>query len=230
MSDANAPPSPAGAAAPSKRTLLASIGAAAAVALVITFAAVLPAEYNKDPLGLGHLTGLSRLWAPPEAVVAPGAAGVPAAIRQPAAFRTDSFEIPLAADGDEARRNALEFKVRLPKGAGLVYSWQAEGLAVPEDLMFDFHGHTVAADAKGGPVSVADYEKASGATANGSLTAPVDGIHGWYFRNRSDKPIKIRLKLSGFYQLVPPGEEGNLPGIQPLGGAPAVAAAPPAQP
>lgn len=221
MSDAKTPlPSPDGA-APSKRTLLISIGAAAATAVVITFAAVLPAEYNVDPLGLGHLTGLSRLWAPPKEMVDVNAAGAPAAVRQPAAFRSDTFEIPLAADGDADRKNALEFKVRMPKGAGLVYSWQAEGLAVPEDLMFDFHGHTVAADAKGGKVTVADYEKASGAAANGSLTAPVDGIHGWYFRNRSDKPVKIRLKLSGFYQLVPSGEEGNLPGIQPLAPAPA---------
>lgn len=224
MSDAKAPLASPERAAPSKRTLLISIGAAAATAIVITFAAVLPAEYNKDPLGLGRATGLSRLWAPEEVVVAPGAADAQAAIRQPAAFRSDTFEIPLAADGDEARRNALEFKVRLPKGAGLVYSWQAEGLAAPEDLMFDFHGHTVAAEAKGGPVSVADYEKGSGDAAHGSLTAPVDGIHGWYFRNRSAQPIKIRLKLSGFYQLVPAGEEGNLPGIQPTG--PALAAQP----
>ena len=148
----------------------------------------------------------------------PSAAGAPAAIRHPAAFRTDTFEIPLAADGDEARRNALEFKVNVSKGGSLVYSWEAEGLAVPEDLMFDFHGHTVAAEAKG-DVSVADYEKGSGAAANGSLTAPVDGIHGWYFRNRSGQPIKVRVRLSGFYELVPSGQEGNLAGIQPIDAA-----------
>lgn len=200
---------------PSKRTLLLSVMGAAATAAVIVFGAVLPAEYNQDPLGLGRVTGLSRLWAPKEVVVATEtAAGAPAAIRQPTAFRTDTFEIPLAADGDEGRRNALEFKVRMQKGATLVYSWEAEGLAVPEDLMFDFHGHTVAAEAKGA-VSVADYEKGSGAAAHGSLVAPIDGIHGWYVRNRSDRPIKVRLKLSGFYQLVPAGEEGNLAGIQP---------------
>ena len=206
--------------APSKRTLLIAIGTAAATAVVITFAAVLPAEYNRDPLGLGRATGLSRLWAPKEVLVEPGAAGAPAAIRQPAAFRTDTFEIPLAADGDEGRRNALEFKVRLPKRGSLVYSWQTEGLAIPEDLMFDFHGHTSAADAQGGKVGVADYEKGSGAAANGSLTAPVDGIHGWYFRNRSAQPIKVRVRLSGFYQLVPSGQEGNLAGIQPVNTAP----------
>lgn len=214
MSDPQTPSAGANPGAPSKRTLLLSIGVALAVAVVIVFAAVLPAEYNQDPLGLGRATGLSRLWAPKDVVVSPEAAGAPVARREAAAFRTDTFEIPLAADGEESRKNALEFKVRLPKGGTLLYSWQAEGLAAPEDLMFDFHGHTVATEAKG-PVSVADYEKASGASANGSLTAPVDGIHGWYFRNRSDRPIKVRLKLSGFYQLVPPGQEGNLGGIEP---------------
>lgn len=208
MSDTNTPP------APSKRTLLLSIGGAAITAVVITFAAVLPAEYNKDPLGLGRATGLSRLWAPKEVTVDASAAGGPAARREPVPFRTDTFEIPLAASGDEARRNALEFKVRMPKGASLLYSWKAEGLTVPEDLMFDFHGHTVKGAADGA-VSVADYERSSGAEANGSLVAPVEGIHGWYFRNRSDKPIKVRLKLSGFYELVPAGQEGNLAGVQP---------------
>lgn len=214
MSDLKTPPDAIDAAAPSKRTLLYAIAGAAAVAVVITFGAVLPAEYNKDPLGIGRATGLSRLWAPKEVVVSPDGAGGPVARQEAAAFRTDTFEIPLAADGDEGRRNALEFKVRMPKGATLVYSWQAEGLAAPEDLMFDFHGHTVAAEAKG-LVSVSDYQKGSGAVANGSLAAPIDGIHGWYLRNRSDRPIKVRLKLSGFYQLVPAGEEGNLAGIQP---------------
>ena len=207
---------------PSKRTLLLSSGGALVVSAVIVFAAVLPAEYNQDPLGLGRATGLSRLWAPTEIIVSPDAAAGPSARRAPAAFRTDTFEIPLAPDGDESRRNALEFKVRLPKGGTLVYSWKAEGLNVPDDLMFDFHGHTVATGARG-PVTVADYEKSSGAEANGSLVAPVDGIHGWYFRNRSDRPIKIRLKLSGFYRLVLAGQEGNLASIQPEAGKPPTA-------
>lgn len=218
MSDPKPSADALGPASPSKRTLLLSMAGALAVAVVVTFAAVLPAEYNKDPLGLGRATGLSRLWAPKEDVVTADAAGAPAARREASGFRTDVFDIPLAADGDEGRKNALEFKVRLPKGGTLLYTWEAEGLAVPEDLMFDFHGHTVAAEAKGA-VQVAAYEKGSGTQANGSLSAPVDGIHGWYFRNRSDRPIKVRLKLSGFYQLVPSGEEGNLANIQPAGAA-----------
>lgn len=199
---------------PPKRTLLLSTGGALLVAAVIVFAAVLPAEYNQDPLGLGRATGLSRLWAPKEVTVANDAAAGPTARRETSAFRTDTFEIPLAPNGDESRRNALEFKVRMPKGGTLLYTWEAEGLRVPEDLLFDFHGHTVAAEAKDA-VSVAEYEKGSGAAAHGSLVSPIDGIHGWYFRNRSDQPIKVRVRLSGFYQLVPGGQEGNLADIQP---------------
>lgn len=221
MSDPNRAADAADAAAPSKRTLLLSIAGAAAVAVAITFAAVLPAEYNQDPLGLGRATGLSRLWAPPEITVPADAAGAPSAIRQPAAFRTDTFEIPLAANGDAARRNALEFKVRMSKDAGLVYSWRAEGLQAPDDLMFDFHGHTVA-DETQGAVTVSDYEKGSGGEAHGSLVAPIDGIHGWYFRNRSDRPIMLRLRVSGFYRLVAPGREGNLAGIVPARSEPSV--------
>ncbi|WP_411288671.1 hypothetical protein [Phenylobacterium sp.] len=222
MSDAEPPGDFLDPASPPKRTLLLSTGGAVIIAAVIVFAAVLPAEYNQDPLGLGRATGLSRLWAPKEITVSAHAAAGPLARRQPATFRTDTFEIALAADGDEGRRNALEFKVRLPKGSTLVYSWQAEGLQVPENLLFDFHGHTVAAEAKGA-VSVAEYEKGSGAEAHGSLVAPVDGIHGWYFRNRSGQPIKVRVRLSGFYQLVPSGQEGNLAGIQPETTPPSVA-------
>ncbi|MDP3739521.1 MAG: hypothetical protein Q8R02_19190 [Hyphomonadaceae bacterium] len=219
MSDLQTPAQPVQQAAPSKRTLLLSVAGAGLVAVLIIFVAVLPAEYNRDPLGLGRLTGLSRLWAPKQVAVATDAAGGPSARREPAAFRTDSFEIPLAPDGDEARRNALEFKVKVNKGSMLIYRWRVEGLSVPEDLMFDFHGHTVAGAAQG-EVSVADYERASGAEANGSLVAPIDGIHGWYFRNRSDKPLRIRVQLAGYYQLIPAGQQGNLAGIEPEGSAP----------
>jgi hypothetical protein len=35
------------------------------------------------------------------------------------------------------------------------------------------------------------------------LTAPFTGIHGWYLRNDADEPIVVRLKVAGFYELVP---------------------------
>jgi hypothetical protein len=31
------------------------------------------------------------------------------------------------------------------------------------------------------------------------LTAPFDGVHGWYLQNQSDHPVVVRLQLAGFY-------------------------------
>lgn len=218
MTDSSLPPEGHVSVPPSKKNLLLLTGVAGIIGFLIVFGAVLPAEYNQDPLGIGRVTGLSRLWMPKQVNIGASVGEEAAAHRYPASFRSDAFEIPLAASGDPQRRNALEFKVRMKKGEAVVFSWAAAGLAAPDDLMFDFHGHTVARPEGKAPVSVVDYEKASGAGANGAITAPLEGIHGWYFRNRSDKPITVRLKLAGYYELIPPGKEGNLASIAPISG------------
>ena len=38
----------------------------------------------------------------------------------------------------------------------------------------------------------------------GTLVAPFTGIHGWYLRNDTEAPIVVRLKVAGFYELLPP--------------------------
>ena len=50
------------------------------------------------------------------------------------------------------------------------------------------------------------YKKAGGAAHHGSLAAPFDGIHGWYYENRTARPVTVRLKLSGYYELIPPAK------------------------
>jgi hypothetical protein len=56
---------------------------------------------------------------------------------------------------------------------------------------------------------VVEYKQATGRKQNGTLVAPIPGVHGWYLQNSSSKPVVVRLKLSGFYELVPIGEYGN---------------------
>jgi hypothetical protein len=58
-------------------------------------------------------------------------------------------------------------------------------------------------------VKVVEYLQATGTSSNGMLIAPMEGVHGWYFQNQSVGPVTVHLKLSGFYELVPPGEYGN---------------------
>jgi hypothetical protein len=62
-------------------------------------------------------------------------------------------------------------------------------------------------------MTVATYKQATGTSANGALTAPFDGLYGWFFQNQSINPVVVRVKISGFYELIPPGDIGNEAGI-----------------
>lgn len=173
---------------PSVQRLLIATAVAGAVAMVILVAAVLPAEYGVDPLGIGSALGLLRSDAsetPPAAGVA-GDALVPQ-LRGPSAeygstHRTDTVEFVLGP------YEYLEYKYRLAQGATMVYSWQASAAVI-----HDFHG----APGDGGPeVSI---DRSTRARGSGSLTAPFAGLHGWYWENPGWTPITIRLTSAGFY-------------------------------
>jgi hypothetical protein len=195
---------------PRGRLLAMTFGALAA-AVVIVCGAILPAEFNKDPLGLGKATGLSRLWAPAEQTVSAASAGGALAREYAIPFRQDAVEIPLGGFMTGAENSELEYKVRMPKGATLTYSWQVTGADRADDFHFDQHGHTT--PAPGQPMAVVTFRQAFGLKQQGAITAPFDGIQGWQFSNSSEHPVVVRLKLAGFYELVPPGAEGNRAGV-----------------
>jgi hypothetical protein len=188
------------------RAMLALTAGALAVASLIVFGAILPAEFNWDALGLGKVSGLDRLWAPRQVAFDTSASSVPIAREYPAGFRTDTIEIPLRTDTDPKGGDELEYKVRMAKDATLVFEWSVADIPNPEEFYTEFHGHTTT---PGVEMTVAFYKKATGTSANGSLTAPFDGIHGWYFQNQSVNPVVVRVKLAGFYELIQPGEPGN---------------------
>jgi hypothetical protein len=108
-------------------------------------------------------------------------------------YRTDVIEIPLGPLGE------LEYKLGLNEGDSIVYQWDASGLEKPELLYAEFHGHTEPVNNVG---DLMFYRKANGATERGVLTAPFTGIHGWYLKNEAEKPIVVRLKVAGFYELL----------------------------
>lgn len=62
-------------------------------------------------------------------------------------------------------------------------------------------------------MTVAEYRKESGVSDKGTLTAPLDGIHGWYFLNTAEGPVRVKLRMTGFFDVIPPGEPGNEAGI-----------------
>jgi hypothetical protein len=190
--------------------MLTITGVALVVATLLVFGAILPAEFNRDPLGLGRVTGLNRLWAPREVTFDTATSEVALAREYPAGFRSDTIEIPLRREGDPTRGDELEYKVRMLKDATLIYQWSVAEIPDPEEFFYEFHGHTLTNPAE---MTVATYKKTTGTSANGALTAPFDGIHGWFFQNQSVNPVVVRVKISGFYELIPPGDPGNEAGI-----------------
>jgi hypothetical protein len=189
---------------PSRAKLAAILLGGFVAAGAITVGAILPAEFHIDPTGIGTAAGLMSLSAAPAAksaapaAAAPGAAAPTAPAHEyPQAFRTDTIDIPLKAA--EQAGSELEYKVQMKAGQTLVYSWSVD--APPEEFYTDFHSEMRPAPKE----TVISHKQAVGVSANGSLVAPFQGIHGWYFQNQSLKPVTVHLKLSGFYDLLPGG-------------------------
>ena len=195
---------------PRLRLLLSVAGALIAAALIV-LGAILPAEFNRDPLGVGKLSGLSRLWAADEKTVDVRSGGAARAREYDAPFRTDVVEIPLGGFLSGVENSEVEYKVRMNNDDTLIYSWEVVGASDPRDFHFDQHGHTT--PRPGEEMTVATYRQAFGLKQHGALTAPFDGIQGWQFSNSSERPVVVRLKLSGFYDLVPAGQPGNEAGV-----------------
>jgi hypothetical protein len=185
-----------------------TLGAAALAALIV-LGVILPAEFNRDPLGLGRLSGLSRLWAPDQTEAEAGA--VARAREYATPFRTDVVEIPLGDFMAGADRSSLEYKVRMARDATLTYAWEVVGEVDPRDFTFDQHGHTTPGPGEG--MKVSTFRRGFGLSQQGAITAPFDGIQGWQFSNAGERPVVVRLRLAGFYSLVPPGEPGNESGV-----------------
>jgi hypothetical protein len=118
----------------------------------------------------------------------------------PAGYRADVIDVPIGNSGE------LEYMIRMQAGGTLVYSWEVPGISNPQSFNTEFHGHTDAAP--GGQGDLMFYEKAAGSKGSGSLIAPWPGIHGWYWQNKSDAPVTVRLRMAGFYELIP-GQAGQ---------------------
>jgi len=197
---------------PSKKRLALITGGAFLAAAALVVGVVLPAEFHVDPTGFGRATGLYRLGEPQPKVETVEAGTTSVARYYDMPYRSDVVEIELAEGGHPRRYDELEYKVRMKAGGSIVYSWSVP-IENPEEFYYDFHGETPAQGET--PAKVVEYKQSTGTSSNGVLIAPIDGVHGWYLQNQSATPVKVTLHLSGFYELVPPGDYGNEAGILP---------------
>ena len=190
---------------PSIKQLVIATGMAGTIAVIILLTAVLPAEYGIDPTGIGKALRLTTLNSPK--VEAPANASVavapqPAPVAPPAAAKTQSVTvtksaIPLRSDEmilTLQPSEGVEVKALMRKGEQFVFNWTVEGGKVN----FDMHGEPPGKDDK-----FTSYWKATQQTeAQGAFVAPFDGTHGWFWRNRGDQPVTVKLKVSGFYEKI----------------------------
>jgi hypothetical protein len=167
---------------PSRSGLLWRVGGALFAAAVILLGFVLPAEYQLDPTGFGKWSGLARL----AQASAKAAMTTSAHTYSSPTYTTHDTELTLRP-GDE-----YEYKVRMKPDETLLFSWKS---SVP--LEYDFHG-----EAAKDPGNAVSYKAGDGAELHGSLIAPFQGIHGWYWKNKSKENAEIQLKMSGEFELI----------------------------
>jgi hypothetical protein len=198
--------------APSAGSLARSTLIAVAIAAVLLVTCVLPAEYGKDPTGVGRLLGLTQMGevklalaeesaanaaaeASADSVIAAAEAGaqpvVPASSDAAAATttRVDTTLVTLQPN------KGGEIKLVMPGGTRATYHWSvANGV-----VNFDMHG-----DSTNAPKDwFVSYRKGQRAAADsGELVAGFTGNHGWYWRNRGTREVLVRLITSGAYSRI----------------------------
>jgi hypothetical protein len=178
--------------APSKKAIVKATAIALAVALVILFSAVLPAEYGIDPLKTGKALGLTGLSKAADTATATAGRATPVQTgiftTQSNTYKVDSEDLSLTPG------EGVEIKYHMQKGAAMVYAWKADG-----KVQFEFHGEP---DQKPRPDYFESYEldnKVGRNHSDGSFTAPTTGIHGWFWENKGKKEVKIHLTTAGFF-------------------------------
>lgn len=204
-------------ATPSRASLVKGGLLALVVAVVVTVLFVMPAEYGVDPTGVGARLGLLDLAASagtleesadsgsvtvegtwpgiPEEFdfYEPDILGDPFSRSQETKFRSDTLTIELDV-GEQT-----EYKAIMKQGDALVYHWR---LVDGTTVYTDFHADP-GENAEGYPdryyIRYAESETPEHA---GSLVAPFDGNHGWYWLNIEEEPITITLEVHGYYDRI----------------------------
>lgn len=199
------------------KTIIKATFIALGIGIIIFITSVLPAEYGIDPTGLGQALGFSKLYQsasdstsnPPVAMVtqqpykllkmedggSPPDVGMPLEANNPAPekqfdIREDTIMVNLQAG------KGIEYKIDMLKYGKMKYEWATNS----GTLFVDFHGEVKQPN----PPKDVYYDSYTVAFSNnmvGSFLAPFEGKHGWYFKNKTEKDIQIKIRLKGQYKL-----------------------------
>ena len=205
---------------PSSQQLLRSTVIALIAAIVLLVTVVMPSEYAIDPTGAGRMLGLTQMGEVKQQLAAEAAAdaatpvvaapaapqSVPQAAPKPAVSTAAEATAPavatpavVEAEGQQhemsialAPGQGAEIKLEMLKGSKVNYFWTANGGLVN----YDTHGDPYNAPRE----FYHGYGKGRATPEDqGVLEAAFDGKHGWFWRNRTSKPVTVTLRTEGNY-------------------------------
>jgi len=139
----------------------------------------------------GSLGGAANTAVVPASPQSKPDVGSPAPISQPTASvvapKTDEASVTLRPN------EGKEIKLAMQKGARVNYTWSTDRGVVN----YDTHADRTASPA----IKYHGYAKGQGkASDEGVLVAAFDGMHGWFWRNRTREPLTVTLRTSGDYR------------------------------
>lgn len=139
-----------------------------------TYAAPLSLLSRAVPVVLGLLLTQSALPMQAAEAVPPGV------VHQ---LRRDSMTVTIAPT------KRIEVKLEMRKGQRAEFEWRTDGT----EVSYNLHAE-VPSDPS---IKAHVYSRGASKGENGSVVAVYDGVHGWAWRNTSDKPVTVTVKATG---------------------------------
>lgn len=179
---------------PSSKSLIKATAFALVAAIILLFTVILPAEYGIDPTGIGKRIGLTVLNTAGaieagEVAVTPDtgrlSTGLNPVWKSDMQYRADSLTVTLLPN------QGSELKSKMKAGENFSFNWEVEGGVVN----FDMHGEKI----NDGDRFTSYWLGRNASSSKGAFSAPFDGTHGWYWKNKGTEPVTIHLTVSGFY-------------------------------
>jgi hypothetical protein len=98
-------------------------------------------------------------------------------------LRRDSMTVTIAPT------KRIEVKLEMKKGQRAQFEWRTDGA----EVSYNLHAE-VPSDPS---IKTHVYSRGASRSETGSVVAVFDGVHGWAWRNTTDKPVTVTVKASG---------------------------------
>ncbi|MEO7362658.1 MAG: hypothetical protein ABI120_20170 [Gemmatimonadaceae bacterium] len=85
----------------------------------------------------------------------------------------------------------IEVKLVMKKGQKAEYTWNSDA-----EVTYNLHGE--GPDAPGGKAHT--YSRGESRAEKGEIVALFDGVHGWSWRNTTEKPVRVTVTAWGQFQ------------------------------